>query len=329
MPSDVQFVQWSTDAEAPHRRLELYAATLSSAIAPMHMTAPRNEAFHAEISLAGLGPVSVIRQQGSPHRCYQEKQDAARAAERTYHIILNLCAPWDLRHRDAMHLEPGDAVLVDSGLPWDIYSSTSYEYVNVTLTEGWLRQWVPSPGVLTGRRINAKAGWGRALAAFAAQLSPNSIVDSPLPSSVISDHVGALLALSASELAGETANAPPPAIRALDARIADCIEQRCSEATLTAEQVASSVGVSLRTLHRCLSLCHKSFGTMLIEARATVGLRLLRSPLLRRLTIAEVGRRAGFVDASHFARVMRRHTGRTPAQWREGNGAGPEGSEGG
>lgn len=31
---------------------------------------------------------------------------------------------------------------------------------------------------------------------------------------------------------------------------------------------------------------------------------------------SEIGRRAGFSDPSHFARVFRRHTGSTPAQIR-------------
>jgi AraC family transcriptional activator of tynA and feaB len=38
--------------------------------------------------------------------------------------------------------------------------------------------------------------------------------------------------------------------------------------------------------------------------------------LFNRVTTAEVGRRAGFTNSSHFARVMRKRTGHTPLQWR-------------
>jgi AraC-like DNA-binding protein len=34
------------------------------------------------------------------------------------------------------------------------------------------------------------------------------------------------------------------------------------------------------------------------------------------VTTAEIGRPAGFLDASHFTRVLRRRTGRTPLQMR-------------
>ena len=39
-------------------------------------------------------------------------------------------------------------------------------------------------------------------------------------------------------------------------------------------------------------------------------------PLFDRVTTAEIGRRAGFSDASHFAKVMRVRTGRSPLQIR-------------
>jgi AraC family transcriptional activator of tynA and feaB len=34
------------------------------------------------------------------------------------------------------------------------------------------------------------------------------------------------------------------------------------------------------------------------------------------VTTAEIGRRAGFSDASHFVKALRRRTGRTPLQMR-------------
>jgi AraC-like DNA-binding protein len=43
---------------------------------------------------------------------------------------------------------------------------------------------------------------------------------------------------------------------------------------------------------------------------------MLRSPLFDRMTTAEVGRRAGFSDASHFVKVLGRRTGQTPMRMR-------------
>jgi len=312
--------RWSTDAEAPRNRLDVYAALLSESLSPMHLAAPETNGFFAHISAADMGFLSVVRQQGSAHRCYQGPRDHARAGERSYHLVLNLASSWDIQHRDALHMEAGDAVLVDSALPWDIRSPQTYEYVHIKLSDGWLRQWVPSPAALVGRRIGGSAGWGTALTAFAAQLSPEFVVRSPLPQSLIVDQIGSLLAWCAHDLA-PPAKAASVAARSLHRRIEDCIAQRCTEPRLTAAEVAASVGVSLRTLHRCLSQQRLSFGNLVISARAEVGVRMLASPLFRKVGVAEIARRAGFSDASHFARVVRHQTGRTPTQLRSAPGA--------
>jgi AraC-like DNA-binding protein len=56
-----------------------------------------------------------------------------------------------------------------------------------------------------------------------------------------------------------------------------------------------------------------------MAARVELATRMLESPLFRRLTTSEIGRRAGFSDPSHFARVYRPVCGRTPAsaRWKE------------
>jgi AraC-like DNA-binding protein len=89
------------------------------------------------------------------------------------------------------------------------------------------------------------------------------------------------------------------------------------EPQLTAAEVASSVNISLRTLHRVLATANGTFGARLIDARARVAIRMLTSPLFNRVTTGEIGRRAGFLSASHFARVICNRTGRTPLQLRQ------------
>jgi AraC-like DNA-binding protein len=99
-------------------------------------------------------------------------------------------------------------------------------------------------------------------------------------------------------------------------RVRDRIKQRCTETSLQAADIASSLDISKRTLHRALAACEETFGAMLIQARVDVASRMLRSPLFDRVTTAEIGRRAGFSDPSHFTKVMRTRTGQTPLQMR-------------
>ena len=317
MSSAPAVVTWSTDAVDAIQRVDYYADALSSAITPMRMERLGDaRQFRADMTMADLGLVTVLRQSGTAHRCFRDRSDLARANERTYHLCINLTSRWDVTHRTTTRLEPGDAIFVDSALGSDMRLEASYDVAHIKFSEAWVRQWLPSPGVLVGRRIPATSGWGRALTSFAAQLAPEFVTESPLPVSVVADHVGALLALCAAESTGRPAASSTRGVTELCTRIEDCIAQRCTEPSLSAQQVAASANVSLRTLHRCLSIHKKSFGALLIGARADLAIRMLESPLFRRLTLAEIGRRAGFVDPSHFARVLRARTGRTPSQMR-------------
>lgn len=53
-----------------------------------------------------------------------------------------------------------------------------------------------------------------------------------------------------------------------------------------------------------------------MAARVDVAIRMLEVPSMDGLATAEIGRRAGFVDASHFARVIHARSSRTPRQVR-------------
>lgn len=308
-------LRWSTDAVPASQRFDYFQQMLETAVIPMWVSSDRRDVFRNEVAAATLGPVSVLRIIGSPHSSHRGAKEIERSLERSFHLIVNLVAPWMLEHAGRNRLMPGDAILTDSAFGHMLRTDCDYDIVHLKLSEGWLRQWIPSPAALVGRRISVTSGWGRALAAYAMQLTPQFVVDSPLPSPILADQLGALLALAAHEVSG-TVLQPRPAEKGLRDRISETITQRCTESSLTAAEVADSLKISARTLHRSLGCFGESFGTLLMAARSGVALRMLESPIHRRLTAAEIGRRSGFVDASHFSRVMRSRVGRTPKQIR-------------
>ena len=121
--------------------------------------------------------------------------------------------------------------------------SEEFVLLNVVVSEQWLRGWVPNPSLLVARRISGDSMWGTALSSYLAQLSPELAAAPPLPLSVISDQVGALLALTAGAMQS-AAPASTAGTRTLGKRIRDCIEERSAECELTAADVAAAVNVS-------------------------------------------------------------------------------------
>jgi len=311
--------RWSTDEVAPHERFDYYANALSSALVPMSLERPPAQEFTAEMVVGDLGGMAVVRQHGTAHRCFVTSRDLGRNQERSFHLLVNLRSAWNMEHRGRSRMAPGEAILTDSAMLWDIDIGADYEFVHLKFSEHWMRQWLPSPGSLVGRRIAMDSTWGRALSAFIAPLSPAVLQHSPLPVALIADQVGSLLALAGQDMGGTT-TAPPRgrADHALLEGIKDCMRQLCTSPTLTASDVAGAVGVSLRTFHRCFQRFDETFGTTLTQMRCVHALRMLESPLFRRVGVGEIARRAGFCDASHLCRVVRARTGLTPGQVRSG-----------
>lgn len=307
--------RWSTTEVPESNRLEYFAAALSEALIPIGVDDLDPQTFHAEVGLAQLDSIGICKVNGSPHRSFRGPSEFARTREHRFNLMMSLNCSWTAEHRGRLHLLPGDILLHDSSYPVDVEIRSNFVGIDVVVSENWLRRWLPNPGTLVARRIAGQSPWGHALSSYLAGLSPDLVAAPPLPLSVLADQVGSLLSLTASSLRG-TVEKYTPAVRSLHERIEDCIMQRCTEAQLTASDVAASLDISLRTLHRTFAAANETFGARLIEARVRVAERMLTSPLFNRVTTAEIGRRAGFLSASHFARVVRKYTGRTPLQLR-------------
>ncbi len=314
LPQSIQ--RWSTDGVAPARRFDRYAEILAEAIDPMRVANRNVGAFHADISAIEMGPITVVHGIGTTHRCVRNDRDIARTHGQSFHLIVNTSSPWALTHRGSLSLRAGDAVLIDSEYEHD-FRFAHFDNVHLKLSERWLRQWVAAPDILVGRGIPFDSPWGRALTSFVTQLTPEFVARTPLPAEVIADGVGALLALTADEIGG-SADQDRRRATAMRDRIRECIVQRCTEFALSAGDVAASLGISVRTLHRVLGGCGETFSATLMNARVALATRMLQSRLHDRVTLAEVGRRAGFCDASHFTRVMRSRSGLKPSQIRRG-----------
>jgi AraC-like DNA-binding protein len=305
---------------APADRLSYWSSILSSTMVPVAVDNADPLQYESEMEAVQLGSVTFIAQRGSAQHCIRTRHEISHTSEHGFSLLLVLGGSWQVTHGARMRFGPGDLIFHDSRYPLDVDLLLNYNDFFLQLSGEFIREWVPNPAWLVGRRISRESQWGRVLASYVAQLSPEFVVQAPLPPSVILDQIGALLALTANELRGDPLKSTPIE-RSLRERIRDHIKQRSGEISLQAGDVASSLHISPRTLHRALAASGETFGAMLMHARVDVAVRMLGSPLFDRVTTAEIGHRAGFSDASHFTRVLRRRTGRTPLQVRRARGS--------
>lgn len=134
----------------------------------------------------------------------------------------------------------------------------------------------------------------------------------PLPAQVLTDQLGGLLALACGDVPEPTRSSA-----GLVQRIHAQLREQLAEPGLTATEVATTLGISVRSLHRALAADGQTFARQLMSLRMAQAQAMLRSPALRRVTTAEIGRRVGLLDPSHFVRLCRQWLGDTPAAIRQ------------
>lgn len=306
---------WSTDLLPQAHRLDYWVGAICEGFLEMTASSPTPDDFNATLDSAACGPVAVSRVRACAADVWRTRQAISRSKSHNYYLIATRDADWSVEQRDStVWLRPRDMVLVDSEQRYKLHFPVACETVSIQLPPSWLGTWLPDPQSIVARPMDGQVSWGAVLSGFMHQVSPEVAVDAPLPVGVLSDQFGALLALAVG--APRVQRPAKVASDLLHARIIDCIEQRHAQTGLTACMVASDLGISERTLHRHLALGSRTFLQALIASRMSSALRMLLDKRFHQLSVAEVGRRCGFSDASHFSRLCRTHLGKAPLQLR-------------
>ena len=308
MSTDQSIQHSSMQVVSPELKFDSWMSTLQQSLWPVSEWTVAGD-FTVELQAAPLGCLCAMTETISPHESRRTRSDVKRSGDRCYLLFANQ-ESWQVAHNGhSGHFLRGDCVLVDSQGELETQAPSGFRGVILKLPVGWVHSWLPNPNILIGSRIAMDSRWGRAFSPIVRQLTPELAAAPPLPHGVLVDQVGAMLAL----IAGDTETRAMPNLLG---KIQDCIRQRCSEPQLTAGEVAATINVSPRILHRVLATNNLTFASQLLDARFDIALRMLTSPSHTQLSTSEIARQTGFLSASHFARTMRKRTGHSPMELR-------------
>ena len=118
---------------------------------------------------------------------------------------------------------------------------------------------------------------------------------------------------------GNSSLARAPLEATLSLRITHYIRAHLADPDLSAARIAAAHGISVRHLYAVLSRSGISLGDWIRTRRLAECRRELAGPNGRLRTIAAIGRRWGFVDATHFSKVFKQTYGISPRAWRDQN----------
>ena len=309
MASDEILQKFSTRAIPQAQRFDHWMDVLNDSMWRVSDWSNIPADFNVELSFAKLGSLVALSETISAHRSRRTRIDLGRSEERSYHLFFSAGPDWGFTHGDTHgKLTCGDVLMMAEGEHQTICPD-GFEGIILKCPEEWMQSWLPDPEILAGRTLAADSKWGRVLSPIIRQMTPELAAAPPLPHQVLVDQLGAILGLFAGD--AESQRMPE-----LVERARRCIGERCSEAGLTAEDIATSINVPARVVHRALSVAGTSFAMELISARTALGVSMLASRSHRLSTIAEIALAAGFSSQAHFTRVLRKRTGRGPRELR-------------
>ena len=174
-----QIVRLSTSDVAPADRLSYGSSILSSALAPSALSTETPLEYELELAALELPSIAIVAQRGSPQRAIRARPEIRRTSQRYFFLVLVLSGSWHVTHVTRTRFGPGDLIFYDSRYPLDCDLLLHWSDFNLQLSEQFVRKWVPNPAVLGGRRISRDSQWGRVLASYVAQLSPEFVVQAP------------------------------------------------------------------------------------------------------------------------------------------------------
>jgi AraC-like DNA-binding protein len=313
--------QWSTDAVDPARRLDYWVGAICEAFLEMDCGSREAGAFEGRLtSLAGPA-LSYNQVVATTQDVYRTPAAIARGRSHPFYLITQLRAPWHVRQGgELLQLRPGDAVLVDSAQRYELHFPQAVACLSIQMPRAWVGRWLAEVDTPHARPVAREQGWGRALSALCLQLGEEPALAACYPQDLLDDQVGAMLAAALEP--GAAATTPAAGQAALARRAERLLLQCLDQPGLTAAQVARELGVSARSLHRAFACADTTFAGRLRRMRMERAAQLLGERRLAGVTVAEVGRRCGYPDASHFAREFGKAWGQGPARWRRARLAG-------
>jgi AraC-like DNA-binding protein len=312
VPGSLPLRRWSTDAVDDGRRLDYWVGAICEAFLEMDCTSRQAASFHGTLTHLDGAQIAFNQVLASTQDVYRGPRAIARGRSHPFYLITHMRAPWHVRQGGhTLQLRPGDAVLVDSAQCYELHFPQLVACLSIEMPRAWVGRWLAQVDCAAARVAWRDRGWGRALSALCLQLGEEPALAAAYPQALLTDQLGAMLA-AAVEPAPQPVRAHADLLRRAEA----CIAERLDQPGLIAAEMARALGISERSLHRAFAARSATFAGTLRRLRMQRAAELLAQPRLAQLTVAELGRRCGYSDASHFVREFHKTWGMTPARWR-------------
>lgn len=276
---------------------------------------PRVRSFHGAIDSRTLGIIQLTQFSSSPLSFWKWPSEVANSEQHSCIVITQLQgARRYLQAGAVVLLKPGDTTLIDSAQPWSSHCETDCARLYLRVPRWLMEDRLQTSDLPVAQRIRGNTHMGAALFRLATSLYENGEAgESRTTDASVLDAYFDLLSGCLGRPAPDSGIAHSSQAFA---RIQSFIEENLAEPDLSPLEIATSVGISLRHLHRLFSIRGHSVGEWIRARRLERCRRDLTDSQLRDRTITEIAFFWGFCDSAHFSRSFRKQFGMSPRTFR-------------
>ena len=305
----------STDDFAPRERAPVWRDWIWKHFGGLESDLYGDTDFDGQMSTARAGDLILTRLEANRHRVVRT-QDMVRASEEGY---LKIVAP--MKGRAGVE-QMGRQAWVSPGA-WTIYDTTgSYAVANPERVEHLIVM-VPKAQMLErGLRLDTlmarPVGGASGIARVALTTMRSTFQELPNMSADAARGAGDLIAqlvrLSLIELSGQQTALTQR--EALKDRIRGYVALHLGDPGLTIDQIAHALNCSKRHLYNAFTDEADTLASYIQRLRLEACIHELQHPAALARPITDIALSWGFNNLSHFSRVFRDHTGKSPSEFR-------------
>lgn len=311
MPSTVQL---STDVVAPRDRAPQWSEWIAGHFGGLQSDLYGDSDFDGHIAASRAGDVILTRLEANRHRVLRSAS-MVRASDAPW---LKIVAPWQ---GSALVQQHGREAAARDGA-WVIYDTTGTYQVGNPERVDHLIVMLPKDSVAEqGRRFDgvmARRLGASGISRVALETMRNTYLELPHMSAAAAEGAGEmikqLVRLSLMELAGQETGVSQRA--ALRDRIRAYVQQHLRDPALSVDAIARALNCSRRLLYTAFDGEGESIAAYIQRERLQACVRELQQGGPHARPITEIALSWGFGNPSHFSRVFRGHTGRSPSDFR-------------
>jgi AraC-like DNA-binding protein len=268
--------------------------------------------FHGSIEARHLGAIRLTRFSSSPLSFWKWPLDMAAPERQVCIVITQLAgARRYVQNGTEVLLQPGDSTVIDAGRPWSSSCQTECMRLYLRAPRWLMEERLQTREIPIAQKISGTNRTGATLSRLSESLYDEAgSMQEDESVAALDTYFQTLAACIGHGAAGAESGTP------LLSAILQYLETHLADPSLAPNQVALTMEISLRHLHRVFAATGTTIGDYVRARRLEHCRKDMLNPRLRAKTITEIAFFWGFSDAAHFSHTFRKRFGVSAREYR-------------